>query len=576
MIVGPDLEYSNRLHAEKYRASGESFREYGNRVAAALQDNDTHYHEFRSLLHTQSFLPAGRIQAAAGSTRFVTPYNCFVSGEIADDYVNGWSSIMGRAHQAAKTMRMGGGIGYDFSTLRPKDSLIKSQGSKASGPVSFMEIYDVVCRVTSSAGNRRGAQMAVMRVDHPDIEEFIHAKRNETSLTGFNISVGVTDEFMEAVVDDTPFALKWGGQIFRHVDARDLWENLMRSTYDWAEPGVLFLDTINRDNNLWYCEEICATNPCGEQPLPPFGACLLGSWCLPKYVRRSSGTKYTFDWDQFEYDIPHAVRALNNVIDQAKYPLDEQREEALNKRRMGIGVTGLANTVEALLGRPSYGDDDFLELTERILTALCETTYQASIDIAKERGSFPALDRDKYLESGFAKRALSGRIKEQIHEHGIANSHLLSIAPTGTISMAADNVSSGVEPVFAYMSKRNILMNEGLVVEKIPDFGDRVFGVRGRVAAEVTVGQHLSVLEVAQRWVDSSVSKTCNVPRDTLWGDFKEIYKRAWRMGAKGCTTFRDGGSREGMMVVAEDDSQNGEVVESCRVDPDTGKKECE
>lgn len=338
---GPQSAYSSQIHQEKYRLPNETFRDAMGRVASALKDSDAHYHAFREALLDMRFMPAGRVQAAMGSPKAVTPYNCYVSGSIPDSFVDRendqQSSIMHRAEQAASTMRMGGGIGYDFSTLRPAGALINKLQSRSSGPLGFMPIFNEVCKATSSAGNRRGAQMGVLRVDHPDVHAFIAAKHNSDALTGFNISVAVTDEFMEALAAKRPFDLRFGGSVYSTVDPVELWETLMRSTWDWAEPGVLFIDTINRMNNLWYCETIAATNPCGEQPLPPFGACLLGSFNLVRYLTKQNDGSYSFDWDQLRADIPAVVRAMDNVVDRAIYPLPEQRQEALNKRRMGLG-----------------------------------------------------------------------------------------------------------------------------------------------------------------------------------------------------------------------------------------------
>jgi ribonucleoside-diphosphate reductase alpha chain len=369
MKQGPQTPFAEKIHSTKYREAGETFRESRNRIAKALADSDEHYFELRELLLAQRFLPAGRIQAAIGSSRRITPYNCYVSGTIEDSYTNGSGSIMARAHEAADTMRLGGGIGYDFSTLRPRGSLIKKLGSQSGGPIPFMEIFDAVCRATSSSGHRRGAQMGVMRIDHPDVEEFIRAKHDLSKLLGFNISVAITDEFMQAVQAGNDFNLRFEGQTYKQVNAAQLFDLLMRSTYDYAEPGVLFIDTINKRNNLYYCESIAATNPCGEQPLPPYGACLLGSFNLTAYLEPgNSPASWKFNWVKFFRDIPVVVLAMDNVVDRAIYPLYEQEKEAISKRRMGLGVTGVANTIEAL-GHP-YGSDGFVANLEIILRGL--------------------------------------------------------------------------------------------------------------------------------------------------------------------------------------------------------------
>lgn len=867
---GPQLAFSEALHAQKYRGEGESFREAMNRVASALQDDEEHYKEFREMLLDMRFMPAGRVQSAMGSTRDVTPYNCFVSGTIEDSAVDGHGSIMDRAKEAFATMRKGGGIGYDFSTLRPNGAMIKKLQSQASGPVSFMDIFDAVCKCVSSSGHRRGAQMGVLRVDHPDIEEFIHVKQNSNRLTKFNISIAVTDEFMEAVRDGKMFQLRWGGEVYKEIDARALWEMIMRSTWDWAEPGVLFIDQINRMNNLYYCETIAATNPCvpagtriltthgwqpieelceqtievwngeqwsmvkprptgrnqqllevslsngqhlsctmnhdfylsngtrvpaqdlkvgeelldlpwpvipggvnveaaytqgcfagdgwyasyrylylkdklpagkffvpgtqwsvqsrldwlaglidtdgtaiwsytatgersscsvaissvneefiddvalmlrtlgvstnrdvdtrqnawsasaachrialrssqvkllqelglethrvnliennprstnkvrlvvenvtrgqiadtvfcfteplasrgcfdgiltaqcGEQPLPPYGACLLGSINLVKYLRApdtvhevGDGSIFSLDLEQLDRDIPIIIRAMDNIVDRARYPMYEQEKEAKAKRRMGIGVTGLANAIEAL-GHP-YGSAEFLEMEDRILERLCHQAYRASAMLAMEKGPFPLYDPQAYLSGAFIQ-TLPEDIRDLIREHGIRNSHLTSIAPTGTISWCADNVSSGIEPVFADSFDRVVIGPEGSHVETVQDYGSRVLGVHGRCAAEVTVRQHLDVLAVAYRHVDSAVAKTCNVSGDVSWADFKQIYMDAWERGCKGCTTFRIDGKRDGILSINENDGAASEPStddegSSCYVDPSTGRRECE
>lgn len=605
---GPQVPYSQELHSQKYRGSGESFREAMNRIAAALKDDDQHFADFRDALLGMRFLPAGRIQSAMGSTRQVTPYNCYVSGTINDSFVDGDGSIMARAAEAAATMRMGGGIGYDFSTLRPRGDLIRKLQSHSSGPISFMHIFDAICKCVASSGHRRGAQMGVMRVDHPDIEEFIHAKQpgkdvqplwdlvaelpegaqkqqlvmslqQTLKLTGFNVSVAITDKFMECIASGEPFPLTFEGRTYREVDARALWDAIMRGTWDWAEPGVLFIDAINRMNNLWYCETIAATNPCGEQPLPPYGACLLGSFNLVKYIYKDGAGRFSFDWDQYREDIPQVVRAMDNVVDRAIYPLPQQKQEAKDKRRMGLGITGLANAAEAL--GHEYGSPAFLAFEAEVLDTLRDESYLASAHIAKVKGSFPKFDKDKYLQGQFIK-TLREDVLDAIAKYGIRNSHLTSIAPTGTISLCADNVSSGIEPVFAYSFDRTVIEFSGPRVETVEDYGARVFGVRGKACSRVTVQEHVAALTVAAQRVDSAVSKTCNVPSDISWEDFKNVYVSAWEGGAKGCTTFRLGGKRSGILVVKDDgsepeaDAPAEEPESQCRIDPATGRHECE
>lgn len=568
-MSGPQLRYSDEIHAQKYRGPGESFREAMNRVSGALKDDDKHWRELRDILMDMRFMPAGRVQSAMGAARSVTPYNCYVSGTIDDSFVEGSGSIMQRAQEAAATMRMGGGIGYDFSTLRPRGAMIKKLQSQSSGPISFMEIYDAVCRCVASSGHRRGAQMGVLRVDHPDIEEFIHAKQNSSRLTGFNVSIAATDEFMNAVKNGDGFDLRWGGEVHKTVDAQALWEAVMRSTWDWAEPGVLFIDTINRMNNLWYAEKIAATNPCGEQPLPPHGACLLGSFNLVRYLVKTA-RGYKLELDQLAEDIPAIVRAMDNVVDRARYPLREQELEAKNKRRMGLGVTGLANAIEAC-GHP-YGSKGFVKLQREVLKTIASGSYRASALLADEKGSFSLYDKEQYGKQGFVS-TLDSATLDMIKSMGIRNSHLTSIAPTGTISLAADNISSGIEPVFAYEFHRTVVEFDENRTEVISDYGVRELGVEGKKTSDVTVDEHLAVLIEAQKHVDSAVSKTLNIPGSVGWEEFKQVYVKAWEGGCKGCTTYRVDGKRGGILVEKKDDTVEDT---SCQYDPETGQRSCE
>lgn len=919
--MGPTLPISEETHKAKYRSDGEGFEESITRWANACKDTDEHFFAIREIAMDMRFMAAGRVQAAMGSPRHITAFNCFVSGLVEDSFTTGDGNIMMRATEAAQTMRMGGGIGYDFSRLRPSGELIRSLQSRASGPVSFMDIFDSVCSTVASAGHRRGAQMGVLRIDHPDCEEFIHAKQNSHNLTNFNISLAVTDEFMKCVMDGTDFDLKWNGRVYKTVDARQLWEEIMRSTWDYAEPGVLFIDRINEMNNLYYCEDISATNPCftpgtmittrygvfpiedlvgrtvelwdgenwvvvdnfrvtgknqnmveielqdgstltvtpyhkmvlasgrvieakdlklgdklklsnkvshgtkeepgayikgfflgdgseprkgrawlgiyegkevcksrleqslnelpiceintnariavgwnseytgvleretmqglaprkahllpwlncrsfglpneifswtvnskaefiaglfdsdgsshdarngfgyqitstskkllldlqmllktfgvlskvaigrpsslkempggtyfckdywrlslgqsesiklakvvrfsrledfstrtttykvkprmgcvvgiketgmeetvycctvptthklqigvgiltgqcGEQPLPPFGACLLGSFNLTRYIKSTKSVKvmdldfakHRFDWEQLRKDIPHIVRAMDNVTDRTFFPLPEQQREAKDKRRMGLGVTGFANASEAL--GYAYGSKKSVAFLGRVLKTLNDIGYAASARLAEEKGSFPAFDKKKYLKSKFVTHTLSDRTINLIKKHGMRNSHITSIAPTGTISICADNASSGIEPVFSYEMIRTIIDESGPVVHKLPDYGFKTFGVRGKTADRCTADDHLETLIMASRYVDSSVSKTCNVSPKMPWEDFKNIYIRAWKGGAKGCTTFNPGGKRMGIL-------QQDEEGEACSIDPVTGDRTC-
>lgn len=567
---GPSQPLSEETHAAKYRAPGETFYDMCCRIAGALGDNEEHRRDFKMTLLSMAFMPAGRVQRAIGAPQKITPYNCFVSGTIEDDS----SDIMDKAKEAYLTMRMGGGIGYDFSGLRYRNALIKSLSSPSSGAVSHMTIFDATCGCVSSAGGRRGAQMGVLRVDHPDIEEFVSAKQNSTHLTNFNISVGITDEFMRAVESGDPFWLRFKGENIRQIDARALWDKIMRSTWDWAEPGVLFIDRINDGNNLYYCETIAATNPCAEQPLPPYGACLLGSFNMTKYVATRAGRRF-IDLEAFKADIPGVIRAMDNIVDQALYPLPQQEQEAKNKRRMGIGVTGVSNALE-ICGF-LYGTDAYIIAQDAILETLRDEAYRTSALLAKEKGAFPLYDRQQYLSAEFVV-GLPDDIRDLIAEHGIRNSHLLSIAPTGTISLSADNISSGIEPVFSHTFDRTIITEHGPQTQEVSDYAYREFGVKGRTADELSPEEHVAVLVAAQRYVDSAVSKTCNVGDDVSWERFKEIYVSAWRGGAKGCTTFRAAGKRYGVLVKKETPPATEVVPDgaACYVDPTSGKKTCE
>lgn len=834
-MYGPKTPFSDDVHARKYRGEGEGFRDAMGRIAGALKDDDAHFQELREILLDMRFMPAGRVQTAMGASKSVTAYNCFVSGTIEDSFVHGEGSIMQRATEAATTMRMGGGIGYDFSTLRPRGSLIRKLNSRSNGPLAFMPVFDAICLATASAGHRRGAQMGVLRVDHPDIEEFVHAKNNSDRLTGFNMSVAVTDEFMNAVRAGGGFALRFAGEIYKHVDAAELWDNIMRSTYDYAEPGVLFIDTINKMNNLRYCETIAATNPCftgqtkvwtidgpvpfeelarsgrtvkvltqltdgklafrdmerprltgrkakllrvtlkgrggngkkgsittvectpghlffltngtakradqlcsrdsiisayrhransrgyvglvsgtdkvlehqlvvesgtgdrptwpsvhvhhlnevkndnsitnlvpmggsahlsshkrgsmnpatrvdvrlklcaawtierrealrqlvlggqrfannhrvvsvepveyeadvycgtvpstgrffvslgdenregvlvsncGEQPLPPFGACLLGSFNLVRYVRPGmfavGGERcgaFSFDWTQLRADIPAVVRAMDNVVDRTRYPLEAQAQEAKSKRRMGLGVAGLANAGEAL--GLAYGSKEFIAFEVKVLEAIRDGAYVASAQLAGEKGAFPLYSPNEYLDGEFIA-TLPQEVVDEIGRFGIRNSHLTSCAPTGTISLAADNISSGIEPVFAYSFDRTEIREDGPHVERVEDYAVREWGIKGKRASEVTADEHVNVLVAASMCVDSAVSKTCNVPADVSWDSFKSIYMKAWEGGAKGCTTYRTGGKR-GAVLVEKEKAEPAGAGQACFFD-DNGQKHC-
>ena len=555
---GPSLPISEEIDAQKYRQTGEDFYSKVVRIADSLKDSSEHFEDFKDVLRNMRFIPAGRVQNAMGAARQTTAFNCFVSGTIEDSM----ESIMQRATEAAETMRRGGGIGYDFSKIRPRGDRIKSLDSKSSGPVSFMRIFDAICQTIASSGHRRGAQMGVLRIDHPDIEQFITAKNDGQSLTGFNVSVGVTNEFMSCLENNWQFPLKFEGETYKYVDPAALWDMIMRSTWDWAEPGVLFIDTINIMNNLNYLEDIAATNPCGEQPLPPYGACLLGSFNLVKYV-----TDGEFDYEQFKIDIPVVVRAMDNVVDRTIYPLQKQRIEANNKRRMGLGVTGLANAGE-MIGLP-YATPEFMAFTEKVLATLRDTAYSTSADLAEEKGPFPLFDFDEYTMSAYIK-TLPPWLQTKIYQQGLRNSHLISIAPTGTISLVADNVSSGIEPPFALYYDRSITQFDGTQVERVEDYAYQL-GIKGRTANEISAADHLKVLALCTKFVDSAVSKTCNVGDDVTYEEFKNLYYDAWKLGCKGITTFRAAGKRYGVLNKPEENN-----AEACFIDPETGVRSCE
>ncbi len=541
-----DMKY--RLKAPDGTPVDRSLEETWARVALALAaaepaDRAAHAHDFAAALAGHRFLPAGRILAGAGTGRDVTLFNCFVMGTIEDSM----DGIFSALREAALTLQQGGGIGYDFSTLRPKGAPVKGVGADASGPVSFMEVWDAMCRTIMSAGARRGAMMATLSVDHPDIEDFIDAKRTPGRLTNFNLSVLASDAFMAAVKADANWDLTFAGQVWRTVRARALWERIMRATYDHAEPGVIFIDRINRQNNLAYCETIAATNPCGEQPLPPYGACLLGSINLARMVREPFADDAHLDLAALEKLTATAVRMLDNAIDVSRFPLQAQRQEAIAKRRIGLGVTGLADAL--IFCKARYGSPESLSLIRRWLETISHAAYRASVTLAKEKGAFPLFDAEAFLNRPHIA-ALPQDIRDGIAAHGIRNALLTSIAPTGTISLLAGNVSSGIEPVFAYSYKRNILQPDGSRTEQtVRDHAVRAFHARfGDDAAlpdyfvsaqTLTPSDHLAVQAAAQPFIDSAISKTINVPASISFEDFAHVYEEAYALGCKGCTTYR-------------------------------------
>ncbi|MCC6517829.1 MAG: adenosylcobalamin-dependent ribonucleoside-diphosphate reductase, partial [Tabrizicola sp.] len=511
--------------------------------------------EFYAALDGFKFLPAGRITAGAGTGRTVTLFNCFVMGTIPDTMVGIFDSLK----EAALTMQQGGGIGYDFSTIRPRGAEVKGVAADASGPLSFMDVWDAMCRTIMSAGSRRGAMMATMRCDHPDIEGFIAAKQDPARLRMFNLSVLVTDAFMAAVKADGPWELVFGDRVYKTVQARDLWNRIMRSTFDYAEPGVIFIDRINAMNNLGYAETIAATNPCGEQPLPPYGACLLGSINLPTLVKDAFEAKASMDMKALDKLVRVAVRAMDNVVDASRFPLPEQAAEAAAKRRIGLGVTGLADAL--LMVGLRYGSEEAAATTEEWMHAIARAAYLASVDLAKEKGAFPLFDAEGFLASG-SMAQMDKDVREDIAQHGIRNALLTSVAPTGTISLYAGNVSSGIEPVFAYAYTRKVLQKDGSrTEEEVVDYAVRLWREKHGDAPlpdhfvnaqTLPPLDHVRMQAAAQKWVDSSISKTINCPVDISFDDFKEVYMAAWDQGCKGCTTYRPNDVTGSVLTVSE------------------------
>ena len=489
------------------------------------------------------FQPAGRILAGAGTDRNVTLFNCFVLGEIADDL----SSIFESVKEAALTMQAGGGIGHDFSTLRPLGAPVKSIGADASGPVSFMDVWDAMCRTIMSAGQRRGAMMATLRCDHPDIEAFIAAKADAQRLRNFNLSVLVSDAFMAAVRRDGPWDLVFAGKVYKTIPARALWDQIMHATFAYAEPGVIFIDRINAANNLAYCETIAATNPCGEQPLPPYGACLLGSINLARLVEAPFTDAARIDAGKLDARVATAVRLLDNIIDISRYPLPQQASEAHAKRRIGLGVTGLADAL-IFLGLP-YGSAAAREQAARWMAIIQNAAYRASAALAAEKGTFPLYDAEAFLKRPNVAR-LDADVRAAIAANGLRNGCLTSIAPTGTISLLAGNVSSGIEPVFDFVFRRRVLGDGSTASEEtVEDFAYRSFRDAfgddaplpdAFVTAEtLTPSEHVAMQAALQPFVDSAISKTINCPEDISFDRFRDIYLEAYDLGLKGCTTYR-------------------------------------
>jgi ribonucleoside-diphosphate reductase alpha chain len=533
---------------------------------------------FHDLLAGFAFLPGGRILAGAGTDRHVTLFNCFVMGIIEDSL----GGIFDALKQGALTMQQGGGVGYDFSTLRPAGTIAHATGSIASGPVSFMHIWDAMCGTMLSTGARRGAMMATLRCDHPDVRLFVDAKRDPSALRHFNLSVQVSDAFMHAVEADAEWPLvfpagadeagtvlvhrRWTGSTgevpcrnVRRVRARELWEAILRAAYDTAEPGVLFIDQINRENNLAYVEQLTATNPCGEIPLPPYGACNLGSLNLAAFVLEPFEPGARIDVARLVKASRLAVRFLDNVIDVSAFPIEQQRQSATGSRRIGLGVTGLADAL-VMLGQ-RYDGWTARGVAEDLMRTICHSAYEASIELAEEKGAFPRFDRDAYSSGAFIKR-LPAQLRERIARHGIRNSHLLAIAPAGTISLVGGNVSSGIEPIFALEAERRVLEADGQYrLHRVQDYAWATFQRRFPseaprdtflAAAAVAPRAHLEMQAALQPWVDSAISKTINVAADTPFEEFKGLYEFAYRTALKGCTVFRPNPIRGEILTSAE------------------------
>jgi len=588
----PAQDISRQIWETRYRSGGtgdtaersveDTWRRIAGAVAAAESVDRAGWEKrFYAALEGFRFLPGGRIQAGAGTRRRLTLFNCFVMGRIEDSL----DGIFEALKEGAITMQEGGGVGYDFSTLRPRGSLARSSGAIASGPVSFMHIWDSMCATLLSTGNRRGAMIGTLRCDHPDIEEFVDAKRDERALRRFNLSVLASDAFMRAVADGAEWPLVfptgekrsatgeivervWSGssqpqlcRVHRRVSARSLWERIMRAAYDCAEPGVLFIDRVQHANNLRYCEQIGATNPCGEIPLPAYGACDLGSINLTRFVREPFSGEATVDIEAIAATAAVAVRMLDNVYEIASFPLPRQAEVARQSRRIGLGITGLADALIMLGLR--YGSEQSLRLAGEIMRTICHAAYGASIELGREKGSFPQFSAGAYADGEFID-TLPADIVAAIRRDGIRNSHLIAIAPTGTISLLAGNVSSGLEPVYAFTMLRRIWQPDGTEKEvPVEDYAHRLFRERfGADAAlpeafvaagEIAPEAQLALQAALQRFVDNAISKTINVPAKYSFESFRGVYERAYALGLKGCAAFRPN-PITGAVLLPEDD----------------------
>ena len=608
-----EIEISRQIWSSRYRylkaghAVDQSVEDSWQRVAQALAEREESdqagwQERFYSILSDFRFLPGGRILAGTGTDFDVTLFNCFVMGRIEDSM----EGICDSLKEGTLTMQQGGGVGYDFSTLRPAGSVARRVGSMASGPVSFMRVWDSMCATLVSSAYRRGAMMATLRCDHPDIEDFVDAKRDPRELRNFNLSVLVTDDFMQAVQDDLPWPLvfpastfgdlarsdggeiiqrRWSGSrevvpcvVIRQVGARQLWERIMRATYDMAEPGVLFIDRINQRNNLHYRENISATNPCGEIPLPPYGACNLGSVNLTRLVQSPFTSKARLDFAALESTVRIALRMLNHIIDLSRFPLDSQAEQARGTRRIGLGITGLADTL-IMLGL-HYADERARELAAEVMRLMRDSAYRESVTMAKASGAFPFYERDAFAASSFVQ-SLPRDIQQGILDHGIRNSHLTAIAPAGTISLFANNVSSGIEPVFAFQSQRRVRGADGEY--KLHDASDYAWRLWRQshsdealpeyfvTAPALTPRQHLEMQAALQPYVDSAISKTINVPVDYEFDAFKDIYQQAYRLGLKGCTSFRPNEVTGSILTASDTQSMNELETGCCNLERESG-----
>jgi len=558
-----ELAYYDQLHQEKYRDEGQTKEEHQKTIATNLASSDIHKSFLYNSLIENRFLPAGRIQAATGATqREVSPFNCSVSQHIDDSM----DSIMAALSNAAKILRLGTGIGYNFSSLRPRGAEIRKLKTVSTGPLSFMKIFDIMASTIASSGHRRGAQMGIMNVSHPDIEAFIDAKMSKDAYRQFNLSVGVSDSFMAAVHYDADWPLIFNGQVYRTVRAAQLWEKITRNAYESAEPGIIFIDRLNDQNNLHYCETIEATNPCAEQPLPPYGLCSLGSFNLVGYVNLDKEGNRVFDASLFKKDIHAWVEAYDNIFDNAIYAIPEHKEEAISKRRIGLGFTGIANAIEWLCEEPNYGEPEFCSVLDRLCDTLKTECYKASIKLAKTRGPFSKYGTD-YLQSKFVK-SLSPYLQDQIMFHGVRNSHLISYAPCGTISQCAHNVSSGVEPVFYYEMNRDVYMKEGKINVTLKDYNYRKFDFKGKTLNDCSVDDHMRVATTIQRHCDSSISKTVNVAAGCTYEDYAKIYVKAFELGLKGITVYRPTPLRGAVIVETKKEKSAYNVLTDSFVSP--------